>query len=90
MTDITHNGWTCVTEDDQDDDGFYKYSHYAVKDGKRVYLHTSPFLRSFTPTQERFAYLVDHGFPRAAKGNWYGYEIDELIEKEKASAETKN
>ena len=79
MTEITYKGWVCVTEDDQDDDGFYKYSHYAMKDGVRKSLHGSPFLRSFTPTQERFAYLVDHNFPRAKKGNWFSHEIDELI-----------
>lgn len=80
----SHKGWRLVTEEERDDDGFFRYDHYAVKDGeKRQHLHGSPFLSSFFPDQAIFEYLVDHDFPRAPKGNWFTYELKELIEKGK-------
>lgn len=81
---ITHNGWELWTEEDEDDDRVVRRTHYAVKDNERVSLHGSPFYSSFLPTQERFAYLVDHGFPRASRGNWFNHEIDRLIEEEQS------
>lgn len=82
MTEITHRGWILVTHEDIDDDQTRRYSHYAIKGAERHCLKGSPFLSSFRPTQERFAYLVDHGFPRASRGNWFSHEIDALIAEE--------
>ncbi len=76
---VEHKGWVLETDEDQDSDGFIRYEHYAVKDGVKQNLHGSSFLTTFTPTQERFAWLVDHGFPRASRGNWHSHEIDERI-----------
>lgn len=83
MADIEHKGWTLFTDEDLDGDGFIRYEHYAVRGDEQKHLHGSSFTSTFFPTQERFAWLVDHDFPRPERGNWFNYEIDELIEKGK-------
>ena len=88
MTELTHQGWTLFTDEDRDGDGFIRYEHYAVRGKEMKHLHGSSFPTSFWPSQEIFEYLVDHDFPRAAKGNWYTHELEELIAKEKTSGET--
>lgn len=79
---IEYKGWRLFTHVDRDGQNFARYEHYAENGTETKHLRCSAFLASFTPTQKRFEYLVDHDFPRAPKGNWYSHELDELIEKE--------
>lgn len=78
---IEHKGWRLFTDIERSED-CVRHEHYAMNGVETKHLHCSSYLRLFTPTQERFAYPVDHDFPRAAKGNWYSQELDELIAKE--------
>jgi len=61
-----------------------------VKDGERRQLHTSRF--DFTPTSERFAFLIDAGFPPhpprregSPLGPWTDRDLYEAIEKLRSS-----
>jgi hypothetical protein len=84
---ISHKGWELFTHADRDHDGFDKYSHYAIKGNERIELGGSPFYSSFNPTVERFAWLVDHNFPLALRGNWFSHEIDAIIEEERSQGD---
>ena len=79
---IEYAGWSLVSEPDRDNDGFDRWDHYAVKGDKKVHLKGSPFLSSFEPDQAQFQYLVDHGFPSAPRGNWFSYELKELLDQQ--------
>lgn len=56
-----YKGFTLHVEHDQDGDGFWFPCFYATGPGGTHYLHVSRF--QFTPTQARFNWLVDWGFP---------------------------
>lgn len=85
-TEIEHDGWRLEVEPYQDGDGFWTDEYYAVRGEERRHLHHSRF--SFTPTQERVAYLIDAGFPShpprpegSCLGPWSDKDVDEAIEK---------
>lgn len=61
MAEIEHNGWTLIEDEDQDSDGFWAPMFWAERGDEKKLLNCSRF--NFTATQERFAFLVDNGFP---------------------------
>lgn len=70
-----HKGWRLFYTDEADGERFTTPAYTAVRDdGLARIVHASPF--HFTPTQDRFAWLVDHGFPMAAFGNWFDADLD--------------
>lgn len=81
------DGWSLFAMDEPDGDGFWTTSYVARCDDGDVMLHTSRF--RFTPSQERFAWLVRHGFPRRPGkilGPWCDLDIEAAIEAERAVA----
>lgn len=66
---------------EEDGDGFYSPCYIARSDERDQPLHTSRF--DFRPSQHRFAWLVRHGFPKPARGNWHSDEIDIRIINER-------
>lgn len=77
------DGWTLWAWDDLDGDRFTRPAYFARHADRDVMLAVSRF--RFTPTQERFAWLVESGFPRRRGiGPWDDAEIDHEI----ASART--
>ena len=86
-SELEYKGWRLVTEDYEDGDGFVTDDHYAVRGEERRHLHHSRF--SFTPTPERFAFLIDAGFPscpprareRGVSFPWSDKDVDAEIEK---------
>lgn len=87
MSQLEYKGWTLFTDEEEDSDGFYTDEYYAQKGEERRSLHHSRF--SFTPTLERFAFLIDAGFPScpphcAERGfyhPWSDEDVDAEIEK---------
>lgn len=80
-----HSGWSLwAYEEHEPDDRRISYSAHRAGECRTV--HVS---RSFTPTTERFAFLVERDFPRCPpkpKGNppgirgpWFDDEIDAAI-----------
>lgn len=57
------DGYLLIESEEQDGDGFWHPVYLAVKGEETHQLHVSRF--NFTPTQERFDWLVRWGFPRA-------------------------
>lgn len=85
-----HKGWVLCWYDEGDSDGFRTPGYYALcpHGGVQTIQH-SRFL--FTPTQERFNWLVDNGFPspreiNGSKGPWTDAEIDALIDDAHAAS----
>lgn len=84
---IEYKGWRLIEDEEGDSDGFYTAEYYAEKDGERKSLHHSRF--RFTPTLERFAFLIDAGFPsfpphcveRGLYHPWSDEDVDAEIEK---------
>lgn len=56
------DGWTLFAGDYEDSSGFHSPFYVARGRDSDVLLNVSRF--AFTPTQERFAFLVGFGFPR--------------------------
>lgn len=54
-------GYTLLTFDEPDNDGFPSARYIARCAGCEVYLDVHP--ARFTPSQDRFAWLVQHDFP---------------------------
>lgn len=83
-------GWHLVSYDEQDNQGFTTVGYAAVQDERFVTLHVSRF--TFTPTQDRFAWLVRSGFPlgyRNRKGalcNFSNDSIDRALHVRKVAA----
>jgi len=71
-------GWRLFEFDEEDGDGFTTPSYYAKCEGcdLEIWLDTSRF--RFTPSQDRFAYLVNHGFPPRPNpfGGWDDTDIE--------------
>lgn len=76
-------GWSLLSSEEEDSDGFLRRGYVAQRGGKVVVLDVSRF--DFTPTQDRFAWLVRNGFPRRPTlcGAWFGLEIDARIALER-------
>lgn len=91
QSELEHKGWTFRCEDEEDSDGFYTDSWYAVKGGERREIHHSRF--RFTPTLEHLAFFVDNDFPShppecAIKGLYHPWSDDD-IDKALSEAEEK-
>lgn len=73
-----YRGFTLLELDERDGCGFYTREFAARGPDGDVLLDVSRFF--FTPTSERFAWLVDNGFPRAPSiGPWCDAQIDAAI-----------
>lgn len=55
------DGWSLWSHTERDGDGFDFQTYIARKDGQEVILPVSRF--RFTPSQDRFVWLVRNGFP---------------------------
>lgn len=68
------DGWVLCSMPEDDSDGFTTTNYIARGPEVDRLLGISRF--QFSPTQERFDWLVRSGFPRCAKGSWTDAEID--------------
>lgn len=69
------NGWSLMEAVNYDGDGFSYPDYYAVRGAEARLLDTSRF--RFTPSQARFAWLVENGFPpRPTLGPWDDTDIE--------------
>lgn len=76
-----HKGWALYSWVERDWDGFYRLEYGAIDiEGRTRILHVHSW--GFAWTQERFAWLVDHDFPRGGIGNWTEAAIDAEIAQE--------
>lgn len=81
------DGWHLTVFDEWDGDGFCTPAYVArhTDEPEQVWLDVSRF--RFSPTQERFAWLVRNGFPpRPALGPWDDFDIDARIAGERSAA----
>ncbi|CDO37618.1 hypothetical protein [Novosphingobium sp. KN65.2] len=77
------DGWTLYSAELEDSDGFWKDEYIARGPERDVHLDVSR--NRFTPSQDRFAWLVKHGFPRRPKfGPWDDTDIELRISMERA------
>lgn len=79
------DGWTLLVRDFQDDEGAWHPEYIAIRNGWERDLYVSRF--AFTPTQERFAFLIAN--PQRAfvgqsgvGGSWTDDAIDAAIAAE--------
>lgn len=83
------NGWTLFSYEEPDGDRFWADAYFARGPVRDVMLDVSRF--GFTPSQERFAWLVRRGFPkRRGIGPWDDTEIEHMIGQEEAFADQCN
>ena len=78
------DGWEMRWIDYPDSDGFWSKIYTARRDDDEQLLHTCRF--RFSPSQERFAWLVRNNFPvRHGKiiGPWGDTEIEHRIQQER-------
>jgi len=76
-----HGGYMLIEVDDWDGEGFRSPTYAARSMREDRLLNVSRFF--FTPTSERFAWLVDNGFPPAPSiGPWCDAQIDAAIAAE--------
>lgn len=69
------DGWSLFQSDEYDGDGFHYLSYAAARGDEVRQLDTSRF--RFTPSQDRFAWLVRNGFPpRPTLGPWDDTDIE--------------
>lgn len=79
------DGWVLRVYPEDDSDGFTTTGYVAVRDDEVCLLGHCRF--DFTPTQERFDWLVREGFPRAPGGGpWTNAKLDWAITRLKAVA----
>lgn len=81
------NGWILWSFDEADSDGFFAPAYFARGEREDVLLSVSRF--RFSPSQERFAWLVRNGFPRRPGkilAAWDDTEIEERIAAERLAA----
>lgn len=77
------DGWLLASFDEGDSDGFITPGYVALNCASEVRLDHCRF--DFYPTQERFEYLVRHGFPRLGGiGPTTNHHIDAAIRAERA------
>lgn len=74
------DGWSLWSFPWDDGDGFTKAAYFARGPERDEKLNVS--LYRFSPTQERFHFLVKNGFPKPTSpfGPWDDTEIDHVIE----------
>ena len=80
------DGWAMFSIEVEDSDGFWTHEYFARGPVRDVHLDTSRF--RFTPSQDRFAWLVRHGFPprTIALAGWDDTEIESRIASERRAA----
>ena len=81
------DGWQLHHFDEEDSDGFWTTSYLAQRGAEQRVLNTSRF--RFTPSQDRFAWLVRAGFPERLgrlMGPWDDTEIEAAIAAERVAA----
>jgi hypothetical protein len=78
------DGWTLLSRLERDGDGFPFEDFFAARGTEFRALNVSRF--RFSPTQERFAWLVRGGFPAARFGSWDNGEIDAALVAERRAA----
>lgn len=77
-------GWRLCELTEHDDDGFSRPGYIARSAERDVILNVSRF--HFSPSQARFAWLVENGFPRAAGcGPWTDIELDAQLARKVAA-----
>ena len=75
------DGWSLYSFDEQDGDRFWYDEYLARSADTDVKIHHSRF--RFTPSQNRFAWLVRNGFPsRPRGGGWDDGEIEAAMAAE--------
>lgn len=76
-------GWTLCQFDEDDSDGFTTPGYIARSAATDVPLDTSRF--RFTPSQDRFAWLVRNGFPARPHpmGGWDDTDIEHRLTAER-------
>lgn len=83
------DGWYLHEYEDEDSDGFTTSGYFASNGERDVFFDHCRF--NFSPTQERFEYLVRRGFPRLGGiGPTQNKHIDEAIRNERALSHTKH
>lgn len=71
------NGWALMSIVDHDGDGFVFAEYIARGQARDVHLDVSRFRSEFTPTQDRFDWLVKSGFAaRRGVAPWTNEAID--------------
>lgn len=76
-------GWTLLQREERDGCGFTSLDYIARGGTHDVWLDVSRF--RFTPSQDRFAWLVEHGFPRREGATpWDDELIDAAIARDTA------
>lgn len=81
------DGWQLHHFDEEDSDGFWTTGYLAQRGAEQRFLNTSRF--RFTPSQDRFAWLVCAGFPERRgrlMGPWDDTEIEAAIAAERVAA----
>lgn len=80
------DGWHLRVWEEWDGDGFCTPAYNAChEDGREVWLDVSRW--RFTPSQDRFAWLVRNGFPpRPALGPWDDFDIEQRLGTERANS----
>lgn len=79
------DGWRLFTFEERDSCGFSTPAYLAVKGDREEWLDVSRF--RFTPSQDRFAWLVSNHFPaRRAFGPWDDTEIEHFMATERLAA----
>lgn len=82
-------GWSLLQYDDEDCDGFITPGYFASNGEREVWFDHCRF--HFSPTQERFEYLVRRGFPRLGGiGPTNNCHIDTAIRNERALAHARH
>ena len=73
------DGWRLFWFEEPDTDGFWTNAYFARGEHVDVKLDVSRF--DFTPSQDRFAWLARHGFPRRPTpfGGWDDTELEQAM-----------
>jgi hypothetical protein len=78
------DGWALLSRLERDGDGFPYEDFFAARGTDLRALNVSRF--RFSPTQERFAWLVCNAFPAARFGSWDSGQIDAALAVERRAA----
>lgn len=82
------DGWTLHQYDEDDSDGFSTTGYFASDGTRDKFLNHARFW--FTPTQERFNFLVRAGFPHfGGIGPFTNEDVDYAIVQARALAQTR-
>ncbi len=79
------DGWELFSIEVEDGDGFWRHEYFARGADRDVHLDLSR--NRFTPSQDRFAWLVRSNFPqRPSFGPWDDTDIEYAIAAEQVAA----